>query len=96
MRLDPDLFRDPPVEFRPIPFWFWNSKLEEDEIKRQIEMMSEAGLGGFFIHARFGLETEYMSDEWLRLVRAAVETAESLGMKAWLYDEDCWRGLTYD
>ena len=85
--MDPDLFRDPPVEFRPIPFWFWNSELEEDEIKRQIEMMSEAGLGGFFIHARFGLETEYMSDEWLRLVRAAVETAERLGMKAWLYDE---------
>ncbi|MCD6508500.1 hypothetical protein J7M22_18010 [Candidatus Poribacteria bacterium] len=82
-----DLFVDPPVQFRPIPFWFWNSKMDKAEIERQIRMMAEAGLGGFFMHARFGLETEYMSEEWLDYVRYAVMVAKRLGLKAWLYDE---------
>ena len=82
-----ELFVNPPVQFRPIPFWFWNSKMDKSEIERQIEMMAEAGLGGFFMHARFGLETEYMSEEWLNCVRHAVRTAKRLGLKAWLYDE---------
>jgi len=70
-----------------VPFWFWNSKLSLDELERQIKLMSEAGLGGFFMHARFGLETEYMSDEWMSCVRHAVQMADKYGLKAWLYDE---------
>lgn len=26
------------------PFWFWNDKLEDDEILRQLKLMSEAGI----------------------------------------------------
>lgn len=85
--LEQSKFKDPHPRYRPMPFWFWNSKLTEEEISRQIAMMHDAGLGGFFIHARFGLETEYMSDEWMSCVRTAVEAADRLSMYAWLYDE---------
>jgi hypothetical protein len=85
--LEQSKFKDPHPRYRPMPFWFWNSKLTEEEINRQITMMHDAGLGGFFIHARFGLETEYMSDEWMSCVRTAVEAADRLSMYAWLYDE---------
>jgi len=48
---------------RPVPFWSWNDKLEPDELRRQIGAMQDAGMGGFFMHARGGLETEYLSEE---------------------------------
>ena len=75
---------------RAFPFWAWNARMEAEEITRQIHEMRDMGYGGFFIHSREGLETVYMSDEWLSLVRHAVCEAEKLGMYAWLYDEDRW------
>jgi hypothetical protein len=83
-------FEEPPAEYRSLPFWAWNDKLEKGELVRQIRQMNEQGMGGFFIHSRDGLETVYMSEEWMEHVRTAVETAEELGMQAWLYDEDRW------
>lgn len=80
-------FANPDAQWRSVPFWFWNSKLNPDEIERQVRLMHEAGLGGFFMHARFGLETEYMGKDWLECVRCAVRTAHKYGLQAWLYDE---------
>lgn len=42
-----------------IPFWSWNDKLNEDELRRQIRNMHDMKMQGFFMHARVGLETEY-------------------------------------
>lgn len=81
---------DPAAEYRPHPFWSWNGKLEEDELKWQIGELKRTGHGGFFMHARDGLKTEYMSDEWFRLIRAATDEAERIGLEAWCYDEDGW------
>ena len=82
-----EMFADPGTDWRPVPFWFWNSRLDPREIERQVHLMHEAGLGGFFMHARFGLETEYLCEEWMLCVRRAVQAAHRLGLKAWLYDE---------
>ncbi len=89
MKLD-DQFRDPPSEFRGKPFWAWNGRLEEDELRRQIRVFKRMGLGGAFMHSRVGLATPYLSDEWFRLVRACVDEARKNRMEAWLYDEDRW------
>ncbi len=88
MTISKEAFANPPAEYRPIPFWFWNSKLRADEIELQIREFHERGLGGFFVHGRFGLETQYLSGEWLDLVEHAVKTAAALGMQVWLYDEN--------
>ena len=45
------------TEYQSIPFWSWNSDLDEAELCRQIEDMKEAGIGGFIMHARSGLKT---------------------------------------
>ena len=76
--------------FKPVPFWSINSKLERDEIERQISEMKNFGLGGFIFHARAGLETPYLSDEWFEAVGVALGKAKELGMKVWLYDEYGW------
>jgi hypothetical protein len=82
--------KNPGVWYRPAPFWSWNDKLCEEELLRQIDEMYEKGYGGFFMHSRVGLVTEYLSEEWMRLVRSCAEHARKLGMLAWLYDEDRW------
>lgn len=77
-------------EAKSLPFWSWNDKLEKEELVRQIEWMNEKKMGGFFMHARAGLKTEYLSEEWFDCVRTCIEKAEELGMEAWAYDENGW------
>ncbi|MBU0478421.1 hypothetical protein KKC91_07630 [bacterium] len=74
--------------YSPAPFWFLNHRLEEREIKRQIKLMSEAGVSGFFIHPRAGLLTPYGSEQWFIMVEYIIREAKKLGLKVWLYDED--------
>ncbi|MBQ9120886.1 MAG: hypothetical protein IJY12_00820 [Clostridia bacterium] len=76
--------------YSSLPFWSWNDKLEPEELRRQIRRMHELGMNGFFMHARGGLETEYLSEEWYDCIRACVREAEKLGMEAWSYDENGW------
>lgn len=78
------------MSYRAIPFWSWNDQLEQVELKKQIHWMRECGMGGFFMHARSGLETEYMSEEWMKCIEECSKVATKLGMKAWVYDENGW------
>lgn len=88
--LDPDVFRHPPSEYRGTPLWSWNTKLDQEQLMQQIEILKGMGMGGFHIHPRTGLATEYLGPEFMDLVRASVEKARREGMLAWLYDEDRW------
>ncbi len=83
-------FKNVPKEYRPIPFWSWNEKLETEETREQIRKMNDAGIGGFFMHARGGLQTEYMGEEWFENIEASADEAEKTGMHAWAYDENGW------
>ena len=78
------------AEYQSVPFWSWNDKLDKDILTQQIRWMKQQGIGGFFMHARGGLRTSYMSEEWMQCVDACVETAKELGMQAWIYDENGW------
>ena len=40
-----------PVQYRPVPFWSWNDRLEPEELLRQIREMHDAGMGGFFMQS---------------------------------------------
>lgn len=82
--------KNPPNKYRPAPFWSWNEKLDTEETVRQVNEMEEVGIGGYFMHARGGLQTEYLSDEWFDNIRATVREGKKLGMKSWGYDENGW------
>ena len=75
---------------RSIPFWSWNDKLEDEKLSDQIDFMKENGIGGFFMHARAGLKTPYLSDEWFDRIRFCAKKAAKEGMQAWAYDENGW------
>ncbi len=77
-------------KYQCIPFWSWNDELAPKELCKQIEWMYENGVGGFFMHARGGLKTEYLGEKWFECIKACSELAEQLGMEAYAYDENGW------
>ncbi|MDR0999176.1 MAG: hypothetical protein LBL70_08920 [Treponema sp.] len=83
-------FRNPSSEYRGVPFWSWNNKLDKKELLWQIEELKKLGYGGFFMHVRIGMGTEYLGDEFMDVVKACVDKAKEEKMLAWLYDEDRW------
>jgi len=89
-QLRPETFRNPGPEYRATPFWAWNCELNEQTLLREIECMKEMGFGGFHAHVRVGMTTEYLSPEFMALVRSCAEKARAEHMLAWLYDEDKW------
>ncbi len=90
MKFDFEMWKTPTAEYRGMPFWALNGKLEKEDLKFQIECMKKMGFGGAFLHSRTGLVTEYMSSEWMEMLNYCVEVLQANGMEAWLYDEDRW------
>lgn len=88
--LSNELFMNPTCEYRGTPFWAWNSDLKAEELCRQIEIFKKMGLGGFHMHVRTGMSTNYLSDEFMALIKCCCEKADKEHMLAWLYDEDRW------
>ncbi|MEK3780589.1 glycosyl hydrolase [Paenibacillus sp. FSL R5-0810] len=83
-------FRDPAAIFRPQPFWFLNHRLEKPELERQLEAMHEAGVGGVVLHARHGMQSGFLSDEFMDALEFCTEECRKRNMMVWLYDEDNW------
>ena len=81
-------FKDPPARFRGTPFWAWNCTLKKEDLRKQIGYFKEMGMGGFHMHCRTGMNTEYLSDEFMEMVADCNETAKQKDMFCWLYDED--------
>ena len=88
--LDDELFKNPTCEYRGAPFFSWNCKLTKELLNTQIDNMKAMGYGGFFMHVRAGMDTYYLGDEYLSLIRSCTEKAKRENMYAWLYDEDRW------
>ncbi len=84
------LFAAPGARYRDTPFWAWNCKLELDQLRRQIDVFRQMGMGGFHMHARTGLGTPYLGPDFMKAVRGCVDYAKENEMLAWLYDEDRW------
>ncbi len=83
-------FENPGAAYRGKPFWSWNGELRGEELERQVGVMKEMGLGGYFMHSRAGLITEYLGEEWFDLINRVADAGTKEGMEVWLYDEDRW------
>ena len=81
--------KTPEREFSPIPFWFLNDALTDEEIVRQLNEFNQKGVHGVVLHPRMGIpeSIEYLSDAFMHYMKLAVETAHKLDMKIVLYDE---------
>ncbi len=81
---------NPSNEYRGHPFWSWNDRLDPKTLRWQVNEMKRVGLGGYFMHARGGLITEYLSDDWFDCISACVDEGKKIGMESWSYDENGW------
>lgn len=81
-------FKEVPNAYKTVPFWVWNGEMTMAVIDEQLEDFAEKGFGGVFVHPRYGLITEYASEEWYALVEYATKRARRLGLDLWLYDEN--------
>ena len=78
------LFESPTSEYRGTPFWAWNDDLNGDELRRQIGWLQEMGFGGFHMHSRPGMCTEYLGNDLMNLATACHQKAEGENMLAYL------------
>jgi len=83
-------FLDPPHDFSPMPFWFWNGKMEGPIIQQQIREMVDQHVYGAFLHGRDGLETPYLSEEWFKAIGAGLEQSKKSGFEFNFVDEYDW------
>ena len=90
MPLDVSIFKNPPSSYRGVPFYSVNDLLYPQIVRRHIALLGEAGFGGVFFHAREGLVTPFLSNEWFEAFKAALEEAKARGLTVWIYDEDRW------
>lgn len=72
-----------------MPFWFWNDRIEEAELVRQIDDFHKKGVDGLVIHPRMGFDVDggYLGEEYFRLVGVCLEAMKKRRMLLVLYDE---------
>lgn len=85
------LFQNPESKYRPFVRWWWNgNKVEAEELKRELHLLKDAGIGGVEINPiKFpGRGTDdlgkkslpWLSDEWMDMVKMACDEAKQLDM----------------
>lgn len=83
-------FANPPREYTSGPLWVWNDDLTEEQIVSTLKDLASQNVRQAFVHPRPGLMTSYLSEDWFRLWKKALETAETLDMNIWIYDENSY------
>jgi hypothetical protein len=86
------------VEMKPWTRWWWlGNAVDEDNIKRELKEMAEAGIGGVEITSIYGIKgeehrfIEYLSPEFTEMVRFTIDEASKLGMGVSLVPGAGWR-----
>ncbi|MGA2889179.1 MAG: glycosyl hydrolase [Terracidiphilus sp.] len=85
-------FLNPPLQARPMMRWWWfGPAIEQPELKKELETMRAAGIGGVEIQPVYPLTLDdnskgirnllYLSPEFLENVSFANRTARSLGLR---------------
>ena len=85
---DDKSFLSPTNEYRGVPFWAWNCRVTDEKIKKQVEDFRLMGMGGAMVHPRTGMDTPYLTDEYMEKVALAERELAGKGMYCWLYDEE--------
>ncbi len=84
------IFADPPRQYASAPLWVWNDMLTEEQVVQTLRDLAGQQVKQAFVHPRPGLMTPYLSDEWFRLWKIALQEAERLDMNLWIYDENSY------
>ncbi len=84
------LFASPPRAYSTAPLWVWNDQLTEQQVRETLRDLAGQQVKQVFIHPRPGLMTPYLSPDWFRLWKVALDEAARLDMNCWIYDENSY------
>ncbi|MFC1558855.1 glycosyl hydrolase, partial [candidate division KSB1 bacterium] len=70
------------------PFWVWNDDLSKEVMDEQLTDLHAKGIGGVFVHPRYGFITPYFSEKYFSMYKHSYDKLKELGMIMWLYDEN--------
>ncbi len=68
--------------------YFLNHRLDPDEIRRQVRELADAGYEAVYPHARQGMLTPWLSEDWWIALDAIAEVCGETGMRMDIWDED--------
>ncbi len=94
-------FITPPDETRLGTYWYWiNDNISADGIKKDLQFMSDIGIGRAFIGNIGGLsgsnsyppqgDVKIFSDQWWHITSTAIETAFDLDMEIGVFNSPGW------
>ena len=83
-------FLNPPKDYSLMPFWFWNGRIEGPTVQEEVRRMVDQHVYGAFLHARDGLQTPYLSEEWWNAIAAGLEESKRSGFSFNFVDEYDW------
>ena len=84
------IFKEPDLKYHPFVRWWWNGNMiEKNEIKRELSLLKEAGIGGVEINPiefphriegdDLGIEAQrWLSDDWIDLLKFTFDEASKL------------------
>jgi hypothetical protein len=93
------LFRDPPMEYRPrTRYWWFGGAVTREELARELKGMKEQGLAGVEIQSLYDATplvsnhttVTFASPEWADRVAMCIEEAAKLGLKVDLTPGSGW------
>ncbi len=84
------LFKNPPREYSTGPLWVWNDLLTERQVRETLRDLAGQKVKQVWVHPRPGLMTPYLSKDWFRLWKVALNEAGRLDMNVWIYDENSY------
>ncbi len=83
-------FAKPHRDYSTGPLWTWNDMLTEEQVRSTLRDLAGQHVKQVWVHPRPGLMTPYLSDDWFRLWKVALDEAEKLDMNVWIYDENSY------
>jgi hypothetical protein len=89
-------FKNPPNEFKPMPFWHINGELTTEGIRQQMKDAKElAGFSGVSVlplaprkNGKSGTLPKFLTDDYLDRFQDVLDAAEELNMQVILYDDN--------
>lgn len=90
--MDKEFFLNPITDpdYSVSGFWFWNDEITDERTKEQLAIMKRISANQPVVHSRFGLQNEYLSQDWFDRIKSVIEDCKENGQKIWLYDENNW------
>lgn len=96
-QFDQQTFLHPPAAAKPWVFWYWmQAAVSKEGIRADLQAMKSAGIGGAYLMPIQGAANppiytptaEQLSPRFWEMVRYAMQTADSLGLKLAMHDCD--------